>query len=332
MRRLSLLLLLSLLAPTLASAGWRDHGQEEPGPSDTPDRMWGEPRGERLFLNAYPVDAATRVNPASATLGVALAPPARSFEAVFGLWLDCNGDGAIGLSDHGLLRYPAALLDEEGRARCVGGHVAGDAVVELLPLTEEDGSRVWGDRAREPSWDCRAWPFPQGATTSTGGLARYADCRLGGALPDGSVPNAPVAHPFRDELEPGVSVDPAPRDRNDAVLRSAGDAWTTPRIALAPQAPYSRETLAPAQPERWTFYARAGPALDAAVFPGGGATFVYGAEHCPAGPEAWECDPARCGSWLTTPLDPLDQPVGSPYHLRDVDCLDVAPVWATRCP
>ncbi|HET6403513.1 MAG TPA: hypothetical protein VFH78_02605 [Candidatus Thermoplasmatota archaeon] len=219
MRSAFLLGILLLPLPT-SGADWMSHGQLEPDtPYDLGPFMFEdapEEGGSRVYFNAYPTASGT-ANPNSALLGSRLRPGAHvRWEAVLGLWTDCDRDGAIGSFATGLSEYPASLLLDESRCPAGSLHHDGTVVRELVAIgrgsgapLRDDATRVWGDRGAPGTAGyeaCRVLPLPRGTTSNTGRLLRALDCatehRLIGAVNtvdnDGSLGLA-IADPHQPE-------------------------------------------------------------------------------------------------------------------------------------
>lgn len=191
MRRCMLLPIVMLLAPT-AVAAWTSHGQFEPDtPYDAASVMFADtpPAGSaRVYFNVYPTYSGTGINPNVALLQSRLgAAPALRFEAVLGVWTDCNGDGAIGMLDGALEEYPSAfLLSTAACPAADTGHNAGGTVREILTVgrgagapLRDDEALIWGDRGipGEAGFEtCRAFPLSRGTTSNTGRMLRAIDC------------------------------------------------------------------------------------------------------------------------------------------------------------
>jgi len=142
-----------------------------------------------------------------------------NFEAVLGVWKDCNKDGYMGLGDQGLLEYRSELLlDTSVCPKQVTPivpatqlppldwfptHNDGQWVRELLPISwpetngiiadtnpwnvNDKGARVWADYGVPGTWplpslSCWWNPHPRGTWHSTGGLLEYSDCWGGGRI------------------------------------------------------------------------------------------------------------------------------------------------------
>ena len=204
-RALFLVAVLALLVPS-GAATWRVAGTFEP---DTPydDASWmfqdpPPPGSKRVYFNGMTTSG----------LGVAISPNVALLEtrneapvletqvALLGVWADCNGDGYIGMAEHGIREYSASLLLSTAVCPPVtgsaskwveGAHNYNGWVSEFLFIGRagsqriflDTQTRVWGDYER-PDHDpilgqCPLTPHPRGTYQSTGGLLNfYVGCRL----------------------------------------------------------------------------------------------------------------------------------------------------------
>ena len=112
-----------LCAPAGVAAGWGSYGSAEPDTHYDRDggTMWTDAPGatsDRVYFNVYAAqgpDNVAAVN--SATLGSRLfgSPLYATFDALLGVWADCNHDGYVGLGDTGALEYVATASEAAGR-------------------------------------------------------------------------------------------------------------------------------------------------------------------------------------------------------------------------
>lgn len=210
---LTTLAVAALLAAPAVAATWESYGDYEPNTVlDTSDLMWAEDPGQitdRVYFNAYmqmitPAGQANGgfVNPnvGSARTNID-APGPQYWEAVLGVWVDCNGDGYIGMAETAVREYSAALLLDDTlcppvdgpRTQWVpGAHNYNNWVTELIPIgnkltTNADKriykdleSMIWGDvgkpDAQPTGSSCNVNPA-RGQIQSTGGVLSYVDCQ-----------------------------------------------------------------------------------------------------------------------------------------------------------
>jgi hypothetical protein len=237
----ALLLALVLLAST-ALASWRGYaGQEPDNQYDADGRFMflDAPEGDRdhVYLNVFATFEGG-LGFGSSTLGSRMEPtPQVEFDAVLGVWADCNHDGYIGFADGAMREYRAELSAEAGfpvdAALCpelpdkpaYQGQVHNDGswITEMIPIgtakpklnaryLQDADARIWGDNLAPVTPD--APPQPDGcAQTSytlapgeahhTGGLLHHADCL------DGNAPSH--AHQRVVALEPALGAVPDPQ-------------------------------------------------------------------------------------------------------------------------
>ncbi|HET6403245.1 MAG TPA: hypothetical protein VFH78_01255 [Candidatus Thermoplasmatota archaeon] len=208
--------LLALAAVTLlaapAHATWMYAGSYEPSTSyDTEDWMWQTapaPGEKKIYFSGMSQYLAV-TDPATLNPNVGLLETrievsnAEHHEAFLGVWVDCNGDGYIGLAESALREYPASLLLDDavcpatlGPANgwTAGAHNYNNWVSELIPIGRDgliavdrrmyidDEARVWADHHRpdEAPWirPCPVGPQPRGTYQSTGGFLNFLDCRV----------------------------------------------------------------------------------------------------------------------------------------------------------
>lgn len=199
------------------------------------------------------------------------------------------------------------------------------------------------------AWDCEAdAPATNGSVETEGSFWDGAEHAWDGAVEDCDASTRSLMDELHPDLEPAVHVDFAPRARVDMQFDfrerappaggllppeggiglargiTMGSTWSSNSYYVTDNALVDRTSMALREPQRFWFYASLGDDATpfAAALPGGGASFAYGAEFCPWGPEFWECDPDR---WYEYPFvaEKPDAPrVGDAYHLRDVECYD----------
>lgn len=209
------------------------------------------------FVGAYSPLAASpageSTSPNLAAQKTAFMPYSYYFNAVFGVWKDCNLDGYIGFGDQGLMEYRADLL-------ALGAHVCppastptngvlgrppmnwfpshndGEWVRELLPISwvpwdaailvgdpnpynvNDNGSRVWADVGLPSdvggaSATCGYTPY--GFSRSTGGTLRWLDCFAAWRITDNY--NAAIAAAGGDGLGAGkLSFSDKPRNQEQS--------------------------------------------------------------------------------------------------------------------
>lgn len=177
MMRVRIVVALLLCTPT--ALAWASQGESEPSTRyDVPSLMWSTaPTSSRqVYFNAVSLVGAggtgPGVNPNVATLGSRNEPVgAETHIALLGVWVDCNGDGYIGLADGAMQEYPSDVLSLAGpNAACPpssgganswdGSHNYNGWVTELVPignrearasdlrLIQDPEAAVWGDFGR----------------------------------------------------------------------------------------------------------------------------------------------------------------------------------------
>ncbi|HET6403243.1 MAG TPA: hypothetical protein VFH78_01245 [Candidatus Thermoplasmatota archaeon] len=201
-----------LLTPA-GLATWYAFGTHEPDNAlDSPTYMWAQPPqpgdGQRIYFNAI-TTVHIAGNPNLGILGTSNEMPAQEYHvAMLGVWIDCNGDGYVGMAESALAEYSSLLLLDESRcpptdgpanAWVAGAHNYRGWVTELVPIagpTRDDTddafdvriyrdpkAMVWGDYGR-PTDDasaggsCALYPQPRGTYQSTGAAFNYFDCLL----------------------------------------------------------------------------------------------------------------------------------------------------------
>jgi hypothetical protein len=167
----------ALIAP-VASATWTSFGSFEPDTvHDDSNLMWTTPPGtitNRVYFNVYVQygEGGTNggiVNPNVGMLQTRLDPAGdRTFEAMFGIWTDCNEDGYVGLAESAVREYdsrvllgaedvcpPTTLSQQNLPTKWNGANNYGGWVTELIPIAGhrtsdlrvfvDEGAMVWGD-------------------------------------------------------------------------------------------------------------------------------------------------------------------------------------------
>jgi hypothetical protein len=111
-----------LAASPLVNAGWGVKGVSEPQTSYdrnggfmflTPDNSPSQAINKVYFAGDFGQCVGIRctyVSPNLATLGTSIQTTEYNFQAVLGVWKDCNNDGYVGLGDQGLLEYRSTIL------------------------------------------------------------------------------------------------------------------------------------------------------------------------------------------------------------------------------
>lgn len=145
-----ILVVLALMLAPAAAASWKSAGQQEP---DTPydvarGRMFTTTDSasdgvRRVYFNAYPAFYVTSFDPNVAALGTRLhVMPTVHYQALLGVWKDCNLDGYVGMAEGALREYRATLLPETtpcpARAPGPGVHNDGQWVAEMLMIGGPD--------------------------------------------------------------------------------------------------------------------------------------------------------------------------------------------------
>ena len=209
---------LMMLSQTGAST-WYDHGTHEPDNAlDHSSLMWTDPpaAGEmKVYFNAwtgmaYGAFGGGSISPNLGTFETANEAPTLEYHmAILGVWVDCNGDGYVGLAETAQQEYPAALLSSttacpaatgDPNVWTAGAHNYNGWVSEYVPiggidttpLNDANDSRtyrdpdamIWGDNGRPDDaatagGSCATAPQPRGTWQSTGGFLTYADCSPG---------------------------------------------------------------------------------------------------------------------------------------------------------
>jgi hypothetical protein len=165
-----------------------------------------------------------------------------TYEALFGVWKDCNQDGYVGLAESAARDYRVELVDVSDvcpASSAPYAHNDGEWVIELLPIgmvepceyEDADGRRLcgnaqsfapnpaviyangtflWGDLGapgEEPVGECPTSP-PQGTFSGTGAMAKWLDCFASGRLAGAVNEHAPEALRFEDPKNPQSSSSP----------------------------------------------------------------------------------------------------------------------------
>ena len=202
-----------------AAATWYGPGSYEPDTIYDAQQPWMFPNPDvdpsdgtrKVYFNAFTTAYAVTVPYNSGTLGSRVREfPLLYYEAMLGVWKDCNKDGYIGNVESALLVYPAAAADTSVcpvAPDAVVPHNDGQWVYEFFHIgptwgsTEdniapgilnsslegleedfEDGAYVWGDPGlpgSEPGQSCPLAPLPHGTSSGTGAFIRWADCLQG---------------------------------------------------------------------------------------------------------------------------------------------------------
>ena len=164
----------------------------------------------RVYFNAFLIQTGGQwggqgISPDVGTLGSRFSGVATmTYEAMLGVWSDCNQDGYIGLAEDAMTEYPTQLLSaDQADTICPDGSAynKGGWVTELLPIgpnwvngagdqahrdprmIADNASFVWADDGMPDeshvSGKCFLNAFPRGSLQSTGGIIAVVDCRLG---------------------------------------------------------------------------------------------------------------------------------------------------------
>ncbi|HET6403244.1 MAG TPA: hypothetical protein VFH78_01250 [Candidatus Thermoplasmatota archaeon] len=216
-RPLALLAIAALMAPS-AAATWYAYGSHEPDNAlDNEEFMRFDPPGVATNLIYFNVvtGMSSGLRGIMASPNVALLethteiPTSETHQALFGVWIDCNGDGYVGIAEGAMREYPSSLLLNEAICPAItgsnvrwtaGAHNYNGWVSELVPIAgtpfgittnttdlrvyEDIDAMVWGDynRPNDPALGggtCPTAPQPRGTWQSTGGFINYADCSTG---------------------------------------------------------------------------------------------------------------------------------------------------------
>lgn len=210
-----------LVAAPAASATWYSFGTYEPdtkfdqnGPMfEDADTTAG---GKKIYFNVYQTEFPLGQSINNGLLGSRIQQPGvQNFNALFGPWVDCNGDDAIGLEESALYVYPSQLLAASplGTTVCPTGSPQNDGrwVYEYIPVgydpTEtpqnvhpmqisDPDALVWGDIGYPgfaAQGSCPISPLPHGTTAGTGWMLRYVDCFAGNRVQNAINSNDPTA-------------------------------------------------------------------------------------------------------------------------------------------
>lgn len=212
--KVALSLALTLMFASTATAQWYMHGGYEPDtPYDTRDWIWQDAPGsatDRVYFgvisgyNAAVISfGKPTINPNVGLLRTHVETPTLEVQHGFlGVWVDCNGDGYMGLAESALREYSSALLGNS--ARCPphtgpttswlpGQYNYNGWVSEYIPIVDaainfdartyvDPAARVWGDfdepDKRPIERNCPTTSFPRGGLSTSGGILNYFDCRM----------------------------------------------------------------------------------------------------------------------------------------------------------
>ena len=205
-----------MLAVPSTLAGWTSYGDAEPSTHYDKDVSWMQPdpnleHGQKLlYFNGWYANYIALVNPnvgAFETRNEAMGVESPS--AILGVWVDCNGDGYIGLAEGALREYSSeVLLGDDSICPSAQGDIdtwSGDHnyngwVTEFVPVANNVSSdtynarmyldreaMVWADNGKPGQasntggggGSCPINPQPRGTFRSTGGLIDYAGCSTG---------------------------------------------------------------------------------------------------------------------------------------------------------
>ena len=222
-----------------ATAEWYAYGSFEPDTQYDQGSMFVDPPNAtdaRVYFTAMPTSqygATTNgdpaINPNVALLRTQIEPVGvERHVAHLGVWMDCNGDGYIGMAEGALREYSADLLLDTTVCPAVdgaplaqwptGAYNYNGWVSEFIPISRGDSSmtdrrvyrdddaRVWGDfhRPDEKPFhrSCTLWPQARGTYHNTGGLINWVDCRadvIGAANDAFATIGDPLGYRFADE-------------------------------------------------------------------------------------------------------------------------------------
>lgn len=230
-RLFTILAALVVCAP-VGAATWYGYGTYEPDtiydyesgwvPKDAPQ----DPNADKLYFNVWPGEYIVTMNPNAGALGSrVLVAPLRHYQAMLGVWADCNGDQTVGMAETAVGTYRAELLLDDSICPVGSAHNDGQWVWEYIAVgyQEEDtpnmhevqivdqDARVWGDfglPGAGPAGTCPIAPLPHGTTAGTGWMIRYADCftarQITGAVNDAD-PDGSLGLRFDDQNNPQYS-------------------------------------------------------------------------------------------------------------------------------
>ena len=238
------------LSVPVGTATWLSYGTYEPDTAlDTADLMWHDAPGaikNRIYFNGFTTWGNSGANGGWINPNVGAAQTnidltgSVDFEAILGVWTDCNRDGYVGMAETAVREYHSALLLDTSLCPPTSGNVAiwqggnnyNGWVTELIPigngftengdrkLYRDPGALVWA----EPGKPDDPWPDPgvqclgrkRGDSQTTGGLLWQADCQGNGvALAAGA--RLPIVKTINDVdavlgLGIGMGDDPANSD------------------------------------------------------------------------------------------------------------------------
>lgn len=244
----STFLLTLLLAAPAASATWYAYGSYEPNTEyDGSAYMWQEPPGlatQRVYFNGVTMQA-PGMNPNVGALATRFETAGLEFHAVLmGRWIDCNGDGYIGLAETAALEYRSEILlgDEAPCPRSMNGPWSGQSnhdgwVSEFIPISRTAGrdervfpdpmAMVWADYGAPGAPPlgrpgCLAASLPDQGARSVGAFLDHVDC-----LMDASTGGASQeAQDFVGDLVPSSIREPVDDAQDELYGASVGDAGT----------------------------------------------------------------------------------------------------------
>ena len=212
---------LALVVATMLSQGamatWSNHGSFEPDNShDDANFMFVDAPGaitNRIYFNGYTGTSyglrGALVNPNAGALQTTNeAVTLEHHMALFGVWVDCNGDGYVGIAESAMQEYPAALLADttlcppvtgDMNVWTAGAHNYNGWVSEYVPIAgrsdlldnnndtrryADDEAMVWAENGlyTDPATaggSCPLAPQPRGTFQSTGGLINWLECNPG---------------------------------------------------------------------------------------------------------------------------------------------------------
>jgi len=200
---ITIVIALAMFAPA-ATARWSGFGSYEPDtPQDIADGyMFLDPSTDtevdRVYFNAFPNFDVSGTNLNSGVAGSRIATlGSLNWQAMLGMWRDCNGDGYVGAADSALLYYRTETFDVNAVCPIDSLYRSADGawVYELVYVGPTDdgftdpefifndtAARVWGDIGLPgpgTGASCALTPLPSGTTSNTGAAIAYADCGVG---------------------------------------------------------------------------------------------------------------------------------------------------------
>lgn len=207
-----------LLGVPTSLASWASRGQKEP------DTLWDlhdgmmhlsndtRPDTRSVYLNVFPVNgvgSGPLSNPNIVALRTQLPNVVTAFNAMMGVWKDCNRDGYIGNLESLQYVYPTQLLQGDYSVCPLNygspTHNNGTDVREFFPIgpacnleeqrqgkedwqcigsphvLHDDDAKVWGDYGTPQklrTTHCPGLFLPQGSLSTLGAIIRYGDCEL----------------------------------------------------------------------------------------------------------------------------------------------------------